>query len=197
MKIAFLPVLCAISLSISGCMNTEKIKTNEEMSNDPMLMPEAQIELKVEVPDPDPAPKPEPVIYYTDNDAVMLARLVYGEARGISSVTEQACVMWTVLNRVDANFGCNGGIAGQITAPNQFYYIKGNPTVDDYGRDLYALAKDVLGRWNDERNGETNVGRVLPSEYMWFSGNGKHNIFRNKDKGGSAWDYSLPSPYES
>lgn len=49
----------------------------------------------------------------------MLARLVYSEGRGIASQTEQACIIWTVLNRVDT-YGKS--INEIILAPHQFSY---------------------------------------------------------------------------
>ena len=128
--------------------------------------------------------------------AVALARTGYLEARGIQSQTEQACVFWTVLNRVDdSRFG--NTIMGVLTAPNQFAHSNNVPTVDDYGRDLVKLAQDVLFRWKLENHGYTNVGRVLPKEYVFFSGDGVHNYFVKSLYDGTAWDYSLQSPYES
>lgn len=129
------------------------------------------------------------------SDAVMLAKLVYGESRGIYSVTEQACVIWTVLNRVDATPGST--IYSIVTAPNQFHYSSAFPTVDDYRRDLVALAEDVLIRWYREKAGETDVGRVLPPEYKWYGGDGvAHNYFRDAYQSPfNYWDYSLVSPY--
>ena len=130
-------------------------------------------------------------MYYEENDIIMLAKLMYQECGGIPSDTEKACVAWTVLNRVDDS---GGTISEVVTAPNQFAYYENKP-VDDA---LYALAEDVLMRWNNEKNGEKDVGRVLPSDYLWFYGDGKHNHFRNAYQGNySIWDYSLPSPYES
>ena len=41
---------------------------------------------------------------YTDTDAKMIARVIWGEARGIKSQTERACIAWTILNRCD-NYG--------------------------------------------------------------------------------------------
>lgn len=131
---------------------------------------------------------------YTNTDAVMMGRVMYLEARGIRSKTEIACVGWTILNRVDDGMGT---IQEVITAPNQFAYKSSAPTISDYGYDLVALATDVLDRWSREKAGETNVGRVLPQGYLWYAGDGKHNYFRNKYKGGTRWDYSLASPYES
>lgn len=131
---------------------------------------------------------------YTATDAVMVARVMYLEARGIRSKTEIACVGWTILNRVDAGMG---SIQAVITAPNQFAYRPSAPTTSDYGYDLVALATDVLDRWSREKAGEGNVGRVLPQGYLWYAGDGSHNYFRNQYKGGTRWTYSLSSPYES
>lgn len=131
------------------------------------------------------------ITHYTEDDIIMLAQLLYNECRGVDSVTEQACVVWTVLNRVD-----HGGIsiAEAVTSPNQFAYSSSAPVWDD----LYWLAGDVLSRWNAEQNGDTSVGRVLSPDYRWFGGDGKHNHFRNAYDGNyRIWDYSLESPYES
>lgn len=129
--------------------------------------------------------------YYTEDDVTMLARLIYNECRGVESVTEQACVVWTVLNRVDGSDGAS--ISGIVTEENQFAYSHA-PLWDN----LLWLAEDVLSRWNAELNGEASVGRVLPADYKWFSGDGEHNHFRNAYSGNyDIWDYSLPSPYES
>lgn len=131
---------------------------------------------------------------YTSTDAVMMARVMFLEARGIRSKTEIACVGWTILNRVDAGYG---SISSVITAPNQFAYRASASTTSDYGYDLVALATDVLDRWSREKAGQSNVGRVLPKGYLWYAGDGQHNYFRNQYKGGNRWNYSLPSPYES
>ena len=71
--------------------------------------------------------------------------------------------------------------------------IQDNP-IDD---EIKALCEDVLTRWYAEKAGETDVGRVLPSDYMWFTGDGEHNYFRNAYEGGKTWDWSLQSPYKS
>ena len=46
-----------------------------------------------------------------------------------------------------------------------------------------------------EKEGNENVGRVLPPHYNWFHGDGRHNHFRNAYKNGTRWDWSLPTPY--
>lgn len=133
---------------------------------------------------------------YSDRDAacIMIAKVIYGEARGIESVTEQACIAWTILNRVDAGYGT---IEEVVTAPYQFCYRRNAPTIDDYGRDLTALAEDVISRWEREKAGESNIGRVLPKEYLYYWGNGRHNFFAKAYRNySSPWDYSLESPYD-
>lgn len=40
-----------------------------------------------------------------------------------------------------------------------------------------ALVLDVLGRWEEEKQGQENVGRTLPAEYLFFWGDGWHNHF--------------------
>jgi len=130
-----------------------------------------------------------PVQYFTDTDAKLIAQTLYGECRGSQSVTEQACVVWTILNRSDA-WGMS--IKQIVTARYQFSGYKANNPVWD---DLLSLSYDVLERWNNEKNGQADVGRVLPKDYCWFTGNGKHNYFRNQYKGGTSWNYSLISPY--
>ena len=129
--------------------------------------------------------------YWTQTDAVMLARLIYAEARGVGSTMEKAAVVWCVLNRVDDS---GASISKVITAPNQFAYSRNAPTKCS-GEDYTVLARDVLSRWSMEKDGLTDVGRVLPREYMWFYGSGGHNWFRDSVKGGQRWDWSLGNPY--
>ena len=50
--------------------------------------------------------QPEYVRYFSDADVVMMAKVMYCEARGIKSKTEIANIGWCILNRVDdGNFG--------------------------------------------------------------------------------------------
>ena len=130
---------------------------------------------------------PEPI--YDQSDVEMLAKVLWLEARGVPSDTEKACVVWTVLNRVDAGYGST--IEAIVTAPNQFAYAPGAP-VD---LQLAELAQDVLDRWSSEKQGEFDVGRVLPEDYLWYTGDGKHNWFRDAYRNGTRWDYTLDSPY--
>lgn len=120
--------------------------------------------------------------------ATMLAKTMYNEGRGIPSDTHKACVAWVALNRVDAGYGT---LQEVLTAPNQFAYSAGTPVQQE----LYTLAWDVLTRWQNEKAGVENAGRVLPVDYLWFAGDGKYNYFRNSYNSNMRWDYSLESPY--
>lgn len=144
--------------------------------------------VEVVTPEPKPEVTPQP---WTDEEAIVLAKMLWGEARGVSSDAEKAACVWCVLNRVDHGYG---DITAVVTAPCQFVgYREGNP-VDD---ELITLCIDVLSRWYAEKDGQAEVGRVLPADYLWFSGDGERNHFRNAYRGGDRWDWSLPSPYES
>lgn len=144
--------------------------------------------VEVVTPEPKPEVTPQP---WTDEEVIVLAKMLWGEARGVSSDAEKAACVWCALNRVDHGYG---DITAVVTAPYQFVgYREGNP-VDD---ELITLCIDVLSRWYAEKDGQTEVGRVLPSEYLFFSGDGKRNHFRTDYKNGAVWNWSLPSPYGS
>ena len=92
-----------------------------------------------------------------------------------------------------------------VTLLNQTYWVAGATLgallgsvlhFDTTGIEFVMTALDVIERWLDEKDGETEVGRVLPREYLFFTGDGKHNHFRTEWDGGQVWDWSLQSPYE-
>ena len=116
-----------------------------------------------------------------DPAALVLAKLAYSEARGCTE-EDQRAVMWTAINRTYADgYGMGGTLLEVVTFPGQFTgYRISNPTTDD----LYAIALDVLDLWRQELSGEM-IDRTLPREYLWFSGNGKRNCFRDSYIGGN------------
>lgn len=132
---------------------------------------------------------PEPSIEINARDAELIAQTLYGEYRGEDKL-QQAGVVWCILNRCDY-YG--ESIKAIVTAPNQFHGYSANHPVLPH---LYDMAVDVMTRWEREKLGERNVGRVLPSDYLWFGGDGVTNRFRNAYTGGTRWDWSLPNPYE-
>ena len=136
---------------------------------------------------------------YTDEDAIALAKMCWGEARGVSDLKtsngivsaecQREAVMWVALNRYDA--GYSDSIVGVVAAPKQFHGYSEDYPVEP---ELLDLAYSVLDKWNSEKNGETSVGRVLPSDYHWFHGDGSHNWFRNAFRGADGyWEWSTVS----
>lgn len=126
----------------------------------------------------------------TENELNMIAKTVYGEARGQDDI-EKAAVIWCILNRVDSS---RSSIASVITTPNQFVgYNPNNPVTDE----IYDLTKDVIARWKIEKICSGDVGRVLPKNYKWFLGYDGDNHFRNKYSGDyHIWDWDCWNPYE-
>ena len=136
---------------------------------------------------------PDPVLVETESlseAAIVLAKTVWGEARGCDT-EGQAAVVWCVLNRVDSGYW-SSSIIGVVTQPSQFHGYHPDHPVDS---DILALVWDVLTRWQAEKTCVGSVGRVLPKEYLYFSGDGKVNTFRTEYRGGETWDWSLDSPY--
>ena len=120
-----------------------------------------------------------------------LAKLIYGEAGIVPSTTEQAAVVWCVLNRVD-DPRFPDTVLEVIEAPYQFSgYDPEYPVKEEFA----ILAADVLTRYRAERDGEENVGRVLPAEYCFFTGDGRRNHFTTEWKSTDCFGWTLESPY--
>lgn len=116
--------------------------------------------------------EPEYEMYFTEADVTALAQMLYGEARGCT-VDNQAKCVWCVLNRVDdARFPDT--IQGVLSQPSQFHGYSPNFPVWD---ELKEVARDVLTRWSLEKQGVA-VERELPTEYVFFTGDGIQNNFR-------------------
>ena len=132
-------IVCTVLISLGMEVEAEKDQLKDEIDSFKAIIVNSSSEETIENKE---------VMYYSDNDAMLLAKVTYLEARGIENKTELACVMWTILNRVDAGYGT---IEEVITAPNQFAYSPDANTVTDHGVNLVELAYDVLARWNSER----------------------------------------------
>lgn len=118
-------------------------------------------------------PEPEYEMYFTDADVIAVAKMLWGEARGCTR-DNQAMAVWCVCNRVD-DPRFPDTILGVVAQPSQFYgYSPRFPVTDE----LYAVALDVLTRWSLEKQG-AEIVRELPTEYLWFTGTGKENVFRS------------------
>lgn len=128
--------------------------------------------------------------FYTEQEAIELAKVIEVEVRG-GTDTEKSKVAWCVLNRVD-NGGFGNGIMGVISHPGAFAYRPGA----HYTAQSYKIAKDVLNRWNNEKNNHYSEGRTLPRSYLYFAGDGKLNHFRTGISGSSTkYNNYLGTPY--
>ena len=135
---------------------------------------------------------------YTEADVTALAKMAWGEALVTKSDTEMAATMWCVLNRFDCNDPYYRNCKTIEAIVKQSGAFAGYSSRNPEDEHLIWLARDVLDRWNAEQHGDIDVGRVLPADYLFFHGDGKHNHFRKEYKhDGHYWDWSLESPYET
>lgn len=112
-------------------------------------------------------------------DVEAIARTLYGECRGAETVAEQEAVAWVILNRLDAGYADT--VLGVVSAPGQFAgYSPEHPLWPE----LVEVAERVLRMHHDEQLGGC-VDRVLGPEYLWFSGDGVRNTFRDAYVGGN------------
>ena len=111
-------------------------------------------------------------MYFTEDDVAEVAKMLWGEARGCTRDNQIKCA-WVVVNRVDDE-RFPDTIQGVLSQPHQFHgYDPTYPVTSE----LYDVAFDVLTRWSYEKQG-IPVRRELPNTYLWFTGNGRENIFR-------------------
>ena len=116
--------------------------------------------------------EPQYEMYYTAEDVQALAKMLYGEARGCTLSNQQKAV-WCVLNRVDDE-RYPDSIIEVLSQSGQFHGYNPNHPVWD---ELTAVAEDVLTRWSLEKQGVA-VKRELPKSFLYFTGTGRENIFR-------------------
>lgn len=139
-----------------------------------------------------PMTKQQPEITIDPRDAEYIAKTLAGEYFG-PDLVQQAAVCWCILNRCDAR---GMSVKEVVTEPGQFLGYRESNAIEPR---LLEMAVDVLTRHEREKLGETDVGRVLPKDYMWFAANSDYtaNIFRNAYKWPyDKWDWSLESPYD-
>ena len=133
---------------------------------------------------------------YSDSDVRMIARLMYDESYGVVQLAtpygerdrayQMKCVAWCVLNRLDMKYGGQETVAEVITAPYQFAYnTYRNKQYETVQSECEQLAHDVLNDWASGNESE----RTLPAEYIYFTGNGYYNTFR--DAKGNKYEWEL------
>lgn len=130
-----------------------------------------------------------------------LAKVVTAEIGGLTDSTaystarmEEAAVVWCVLNRVDSSYEYASAeeVISILKAPYQYAYSSNGKIHSG----MEEICTDVLIRWQLEKHGLIeNVGRVLPADYMFFSGDGRHNRYRRTYRSTSYWNWDFKDPY--
>ena len=115
----------------------------------------------------------EIVAKYSSYEVTLVAKTVWGEARGCSR-DEQKLVVWCICNRAEAR---DQSVEEVITEPHQFTGYDPDHPVEPA---IVEVVEEVLQAW--ARNEEA---LVLPpyattSNYQYFSGDGEHNWFREE-----------------
>ena len=163
----------------------------------------ASVVVKADKPEPIPvfveSPQPLAAVAYEEDEpedytpnpveVELIGRTIWGEAEGVKSEAERAAVAWCILNRVDA---WDKTVEEVVTAPMQFLGYRPEGECPQAHLDLAA---DVLTRWNAEKEGDTDVGRTLPADYLYFYGDGERNHFSIEWRSGIYWHWTLTNPY--
>lgn len=110
----------------------------------------------------------------------LAGRTIWGEAGGIPDEAQRAAVVWCACNRADAW----GVELDDVLTVSQFHGLAIRGEVPPQHTEL---ARDVLARWTLEAEGWQSVGRVLPSRFLYFEGNGVVNLFSTEYGGGEYW----------
>ena len=167
-------VVCVVLLALLICIVYARATWEGEAPSSPT--PTVAVEEPAEPEQPEAPVQSEPPVYYvmyfTEDDVAAVAKMLWGEARGCARDNQIKCA-WIVCNRVDDE-RFPDTIQGVLSQPSQFHgYDPAYPVTDE----LYSIAFDVLTRWSYEKQG-IPVRRELPQSFLWFTGNGVENIFR-------------------
>lgn len=105
---------------------------------------------------------------YREQDAIALAKMLWGEARGCAYDDKRNCCITACNRAMDARFPDT--VYDCVVQPYQYLgYAESNPVVEE----LYAIAVSVLQDMELHKNGET----VEWYSYNAFYGDGVQNHF--------------------
>lgn len=139
------------------------------------MLPLTAESLVEEAPSPMPTtfvePELEVTAKYSSYEVTLMCQTVYGEARGCSK-EEQMLVVWCICNRADSS---GVSIEQIVTAPRQFHGYNPEHPVTDEIRDVVL---EVLDAWSRGQEALVYEPYATTSEYLYFSGDGVHNWFR-------------------
>nr|DAG77239.1 MAG TPA: Cell Wall Hydrolase [Caudoviricetes sp.] len=198
-------VLLALILPLSGQVVELRVQVDSltqqvqevKKSQEGVVSDEVMVEVPPEDTQEEPVQVVNPLEYYglylpSGEEIEIMAKILYREARGVKDEAQQAAVVWCILNRVDNGYW-GDTIKEVATYPHAFAWIPDTP-VD---QELCLLVSDVCERWNLEKMGQAEVGRTLPREYLYFTGDGSLNHFTKEWRSTEYWDWSLLGPYHS
>ena len=172
MRCALIAVLCFALIAL--LLITDRCFTVEPEPIEPPERDWGGLRVQQMVAEAEPSAEPEYEMYFTEDDVVAMAKMLWGEARGCALDNQQKAV-WCVCNRVDDS-RFPDTIQGVLSQPSQFHgYSPDFPVWDE----LKDVARDVLTRWSLEKQGVT-VKRELPNTYLWFTGYNGSNHFREE-----------------
>ena len=138
------------------------------------------------------------VKHFPESTYIKGAIMEHGEAGGVPSMTERSGTLWISCNRVDSD---DPFFPDSLEAViEQRWQFDGYTPGGTYTQEDYDLAVDVFERWYREKHGETaaEVGRTLPADYLFFTGDGVHNYFTKTQNGTPyVWGSELISPYKN
>ena len=126
----------------------------------------------------EPLPMAGEPLPYTQSDIEIMAKAVWGEARGCSP-DEQRLVVWCILQRVDSEHWPDS-ITGVVTQSGQFQGYDPAHPLDDA---ILTLCKEELAKW--AAGEEAPVHEIYaPSRpfYYFDSRSGNGNFFREEWK---------------
>lgn len=169
-----------------GVVSLRGYDAEEEVPETPTIVND---DLRKEIPIPQSS---QTINLFTDEEMEMMAKVLYAEARGVGSRMEQAAVVWVILNRLDTGTWGHT-IKDVVTYPNAVAYYESTP-VDSTMMDIVI---GVTTTYSQEKQGLPVEGRVLPKDYLYFTGDGERNHFTKEWGSSEEWDWSLPNPYSS
>jgi len=144
----------------------EEYNEPEPESVEEEIIPEEEITVAddADIKEPEEATQ----TYFTEEDVIACAKMLWGEARGCDVDDMENCVR-TVCNRADDS-RYPSSISDCVTQPYQYSgYSSSNPVSDE----LYNVAYEILSDWAAMKDGED----VEWYDYNSFYGNGDYNTF--------------------
>ena len=172
-----LPSILLLGMSLSYCgpkqVYVPSAYQNECTQNESLKPLESELIVETTVETSVLIEAEKPVLRFTQQEAELIAKTIYGEARGCST-GEQRLVAWCICNRVDdGSWGST--IEEVVTAPKQFHgYSEDNMLMAEY----LGVAIDVLTEWSQGEQADTLSPYAETTTYIYFTGSSQHNWFK-------------------